>query len=108
MLDEFEGDEYTKEPVEATLLQAAASGSGPGSGEEGAPSGGGGAGGAGAAAVGTVAYIWVDSLRGYLYGEWDPQEFRCAVAHARERVAGHSQARHPLNHPQAPPLRRSD
>ena len=50
MFDEFEGDEYYKEGVEARLE--------------------------GGAACPTTVYIWQDSLRSYLYGEWDPQEFR--------------------------------
>lgn len=50
VLDEFEGDEYYKQEVEAQLE----------------------AGGTCA----TIVYIWQDSLRSYLYGEWDPEEFR--------------------------------
>ncbi|KAL4458037.1 hypothetical protein ABPG75_012902 [Micractinium tetrahymenae] len=51
MLDEFEGEEYFKEGVEARLVQ----------------SGG---------AVPTLAYLWQDRLRPLLYGEWDPEQFR--------------------------------
>lgn len=51
VLDEFEGEEYFKEGVEARLA---------GSG----------------AAVPTTVYLWQDRLRPLLYGEWDPQEFR--------------------------------
>lgn len=60
MLDEFEGDEYYKQPVQAQL----------------------GAGGA----VETVVYVWQDALRGYMYGEWDPEAFRCG------RGGGHDAA----------------
>ena len=52
VLDEFEGEEYFKQPVEARLES---------------PPGG---------SCSTHVYLWQDSLRSYLYGEWDPQEFR--------------------------------
>lgn len=59
MLDEFEGDEYTKEAVTATLLpQPGSSSSGSGDSVE------------------TFVYLWQDALQGYLYSEWDPQHFR--------------------------------
>ncbi|KAI3435498.1 hypothetical protein D9Q98_001564 [Chlorella vulgaris] len=52
VLDEFEGDEYYKEEVEAQLLD-------------------------GGTTTATV-YLWQDSLRSYLYGAggWDPEAFR--------------------------------
>jgi hypothetical protein len=52
VLDEFEGEEYFKQPVEARLDS---------------PPGG---------SCSTHVYLWQDSLHSYLYGEWDPQEFR--------------------------------
>ncbi|KAL4432856.1 hypothetical protein ABPG77_008182 [Micractinium sp. CCAP 211/92] len=51
VLDEFEGEEYFKEGVEARLLQSGT-------------------------ALHTTVYLWQDRLRPLLFGEWDPQEFR--------------------------------
>lgn len=51
VLDEFEGDEYYKQPVTAEL--------------------------AGGGSTDTIVYLWQDSLRPLLYGEWDPEQFRC-------------------------------
>ncbi|PRW18406.1 AIG2 [Chlorella sorokiniana] len=50
ILDEFEGDEYYKQAVAAELA-----------------SGG---------TADTIVYLWQDSLRPLLYGEWDPEDFR--------------------------------
>lgn len=66
VLDEFEGEEYRKEAVAARLLGTPAQRGASSSSE----------GGEGGAEVDTIVYIWQDSLRGHLYGEWDPQEFR--------------------------------
>lgn len=52
MLDEFEGDEYYKQDVTAQLE--------------------------GGGTVDTIVYLWQDSLRPLLYGDWDPDAFRCA------------------------------
>jgi hypothetical protein len=49
MFDEFEGDEYFKDRVQAEL-----------------DSGG---------TCDAVVYLWQDSLHSYLCGEWDPQTF---------------------------------
>jgi gamma-glutamylcyclotransferase (GGCT)/AIG2-like uncharacterized protein YtfP len=51
VFDEFEGDEYYKLPVQPQLLEQ------------------------GGDAVAASVYIWQDSLRSYLYGEWDPEAF---------------------------------
>ena len=51
MLDEFEGDEYYKHGVDAVLASSGA-------------------------LHRTVVYLWQDSLRRHLYGEWDPELFR--------------------------------
>lgn len=50
VLDEFEGEEYFKEEVQAQLE--------------------------GGATCTTIVYLWQDRLRPVLYGEWDPHEFR--------------------------------
>ncbi|PSC72734.1 AIG2 [Micractinium conductrix] len=51
MFDEFEGDEYFKQDVQAELLESGDS-------------------------MPTSIYIWQDRLRPLLQGEWDPEAFR--------------------------------
>lgn len=50
MFDEFEGDEYFKQQVQAELDNGDS--------------------------CDAVVYLWQDSLRSYLEGEWDPHAFR--------------------------------
>ena len=54
ILDEFEGDEYYKFPVQPQILDGPASGT----------------------TAEASVYIWQDSLRPLLYGKWDPEVFR--------------------------------
>lgn len=53
VLDEFEGEEYYKQEVVAQLE--------------------------GGGTAKTIVYLWQDSLRPLLYGQWDPEQFRCGL-----------------------------
>lgn len=64
VFDEFEGDEYYKLPVQPQVML-----------EDGNESSGTTAAATAAATVFASVYIWQDSLRGLLYGVWDPEYF---------------------------------
>ena len=54
ILNEFEGDEYYQFPVQPDILDGPLSGT----------------------TAEASVYIWQDSLRPLLYGDWDPEAFR--------------------------------
>ena len=75
IFDEFEGDEYYKLPVHAQLLE---------NGSENVSESAAIATATATTTVPASVYIWQDSLKGLLYGEWDPEAF--ATTHLESYV----------------------